>query len=178
MKHNGTLVMVYFLLIRLHKGYFLFQGKSLGMKIFLFLSLFTSHTMATKIIYSDISEELYHNNSLYVTIKAHTKIDNIEEDISTLFLNRKKYISKHFYYENGFISHSMYQIYFNRMFIYGKNIYMNEVEGRFFKYKFHAKKAVIYRDRIFFSHIFFESKNKKGSRLKFIYYFDKKNEIE
>ena len=165
------------LLVLTNRFVLLFRGKYLGVKIFFFL-FFSNSLFATQIVYSEITEDVYQNNKLTITIKAHKKIENIEQDISTLFLNRKQYASKHYYYKQGSLSHSIYKISFNRMFIYGKNIYMSEVTGSFFKYTFHAEKAVIYKNRIVFSHIFFKSSDKRGSRLKFIYYFDKNNEIK
>jgi len=150
---------------------------TLLLKNFLFF-LLSVQLFSTNIIYTNITETIFKNNRLYLTIKAHKKVENIEKDRATLFLNRKKYMAENFYYENGSVRDKVYAIAFKRMFIYGQNIYMIQVEGAFFKYTFRAKSATVYKNRIEFSNLFFESKNKKGSRLKFIYYFDKKNEIK
>jgi hypothetical protein len=148
-------------------------------KYFLLSILFLSLPLfSTKLVYTDITEEIYHDNQLYISIKAHKKVDNIEPDTITIFFNRKKYIEEHFYYEIGYIFRKSYKMNFKRMFIYGKNIYMNNVSGNFSKYTFHAKSVSVYQNRIFFRHIFFHSKNKSGSRLQFIYYFDQNNTIQ
>jgi len=139
--------------------------------------LFTLPIFSTNIIFSNIKEEIYRNNKFQYRIQAQKKVEKFKKDTKVLFFNRKKYVSENFYYEYGSVVNSRYNIKFKRMFIYGQNIYMQEVKGSFFKYTFKAKSVVVYRDRMVFSHIFFKSAHKKGSKLKFIYYFNKKNEI-
>ncbi len=146
-------------------------------KLSIFILFFTISLFPHKIVYTDITEKIYKKNEIQYTIKAKTKVENFKKDVKSLFLNRKKYVSQNFYYKDGLILNEKYNIRFKRMFIYGQNIYIKSAKGSFYKYTFRAKKVVVYRDRIVFSHIFFKSSTKRGSKLKFIYYFDKKSEI-
>ena len=150
--------------------------KSLGINIIIIF--FTPQLFATNIIYTNLTESIFKNNKLQLTIKAQKKVEHIKKDATMLFLNRKKYVAENFYYEHGSVANKEYDIGFKRMFIYGQNIYMTQVQGDFFKYHFRAKKATIYKDRIEFTSLVFASKNQKGSRLKFVYYFAKQNEIK
>ena len=146
-------------------------------KLSIFILLFTLSLFPNKIVYTDINEKIYKKNELQYTIKAKIKVENFKKDVKVLFFNRKKYVSQNFYYKDGLISNEKYNISFKRMFIYGQNIYIDNAKGSFFKYTFRAKKVVVYRDKIVFSHIFFKSSTKKGSKLNFTYYFYKKNEF-
>lgn len=146
-----------------------------GVSLFLF---FNTQLFATNITYTNFTENIYKKNRLYLTIKAQKKVENIKKDTKTLFFNRKKYISDNFYYEHGSVHHKAYDIGFKRMFIYAQNIYITEAKGVFGQYHFRAKRVTVYKERIEFLNLFFQSKDKKGSRLKFVYYFDKRNEIE
>lgn len=149
------------------------------MKFLILLFLFIPFPLlSTSMIFTNINESIYQENKFQYEIQAKIKVENFKKDVKLLFFNRKKYVSENFYYENGSVMNTKYDISFKRMFVYGQNIYLNQVRGSFFKYTFHAKNAVIYKDKIVFSHIFFKTSHKQGSRLNFIYFFNKKNEIE
>lgn len=146
-----------------------------GVSLFLF---FNTQLLATNITYTNFTENIYKNNRLYLTIKAHKKVENIKKDAKTLFFNRKKYIADNFYYKDGSVNTKEYKIHFKRMFIYAQNMYMTQTHGVFGQYSFRAKRVTVYKNRIEFLNLFFQSKDKKGSRLKFVYYFDKRNKID
>ena len=155
---------------------FVLGFKSIKLKFFILL-VFSMPLFPTNITYSNLTETTFKKNESSLTIKAQKKVENIKKDVRTLFFNHKKYVSDNFYYEKGSVSHENYDVNFQRMFRYAQNLYLTKAQGSFFNTTFRAKSMVIYKDKIVFKHIFFESKYKRGSRLKFTYYFAKKNKM-
>jgi len=122
----------------------------------------------TKVSFENITQCTYTQNGSSPKIVARQKVENYNTK-ATVFLKRKEFVAENFYYFDGSIQSLRYEIRFEKMFIYGKNYYLQNPSGKIDNYEFKAESMVIYPQRVKFENFAFRLGNRRGFKLKFLY---------
>jgi len=149
------------------------------MKSTLYLLFFTSFLLSdgVKLTFTNAQETIFSKNSSTMRITSATKIENFSKDIAKGLFKRKAYFEDNFYYLNGAIETKRYHANFKKMYIYAKVIYITDGEVFIDEYVLMSEKIMIHKDKIIFGRLKYHSHAHRGSKIKYIYYLNKKNRL-